>query len=203
MFPPVAPVCRTASDLGLVFTMSPPDAVFPWFALEIRARHEKFVADALFGKGFEVFLPVCLCKRRWSDRIKEIELPLLPGYLFCRFDPQNRLPILVTPGVRQVVGTGKTPVPVDESEIAAVQSIVVSRLQARPWPFLQVGQRVRIEQGPLSGVEGILLDSRKRDRLVVSVTLLRRSVAVEIDGDWAAPAGVDLRRSLQFRGDAR
>ncbi|PYU87474.1 MAG: hypothetical protein DMG08_28010, partial [Acidobacteria bacterium] len=109
------------------------------------------------------------------------------------------LPILVTPGVRQVVGTGKTPVPVDESEIAALQSIVVSRLQARPWPFLQVGQRVRIEQGPLSGVEGILLDSQKRERLVVSVTLLQRSVAVEIDGDWAVPAGTALR-GLQFRG---
>jgi len=196
----MAPVCGTASGVGLVFTMSFPDAVFPWFALEIRARHEKFVAAALFGKGFEVFLPLYLCKRRWSDRIKEIELPLLPGYLFCRFDPQNRLPILVTPGVRQVVGTAKTPVPVDESEIAALQSIVVSRLQARPWPFLQVGQRVRIEQGPLSGVEGILLDSQKRERLVVSVTLLQRSVAVEIDGDWAVPAGTALRGSLQFRG---
>jgi len=102
-----------------------------------------------------------------------------------------------------VVGTGKTPVPVDESEIAALQSIVVSRLQARPWPFLQVGQRVRIEQGPLYGVEGILLDSKKRDRLVVSVTLLQRSVAVEIDGDWAVPAGADWRGSLQFRGAGR
>jgi transcription antitermination factor NusG len=179
--------------------MSLSDALLPWFALEIRARHERFVASTLYSKGFEVFLPLYISKRRWSDRIKKIELPLLPGYLFCRFDPKKRMPILVTPGVRQVVGTGKTPVPVDESEIAALQSIVVSRLQARPWPFLQVGQRVRIAEGPLYGVEGILLDSKKRDRLVVSVTLLQRSVAVEIDGDWAVPAGTALRGSLQFR----
>ncbi len=171
--------------------MSLPDALLPWFALEIRARHERFVASALCCKGFEVFLPLYVSKRRF------------PGYLFCRFDPQNRLPILVTQGVRQVVGTGKTPVPVEESEIAALESIVVSKLQARPWPFLQVGQRVRIEQGPLYGVEGILLDSKKRDRLVVSVTLLQRSVAVEIDGDWAVPAGADWRGSLQFRGAGR
>src|SRR5438876_11885940 len=169
--------------------MSLPDALLPWFALEIRARHERFVASALHSKGFEVFLPLYVSKRRWSDRIKEIELPILPGYLFSRFDPQNRLPILVTPGVRQVVGTGKTPVPVDESEIAALQSILVSRLQARPWPFLQVGQRVRIEQGPLSGVGGILLDSQRRERRAVCVSRFRRSVAGQFGGGWAFPPG--------------
>ncbi len=166
--------------------MSSSTGTYPWFALLIRARHSRIVAAALHTKGFEVFLPLYTSRRRWSDRIKEIELPLFPGYLFCRFDLNNRLPILITPGVIQIVGIAKTPVPVEESEIDALQAIVASRLQAQPWPFIQVGQRVRIEHGPLCGAEGILISSKKQHRLVVSVTLLQRSVAVEIDRDWVS-----------------
>jgi transcription antitermination factor NusG len=158
-----------------------------WYALRIKSRHEKIVASALFGKGYEVFLPLYRDRRRWSDRMKELELPLFPGYLFCRFDVMKRLPILTTPGIVQLVGVGKTPLPVDDAEITAIQSIVISRLNAQPWPYLQVGQRVRIEQGPLTGLEGILIALKKTHRLVVSVTLLQRSVAVEVDHDWARP----------------
>jgi transcription antitermination factor NusG len=157
---------------------------YPWFALQTRSRYENFVASMLSGKGYEPFLPAYTCRRRWSDRIKEFELPLFPGYLFCRFDPSNRLPILITPGVIQVVGVGKTPVPVDESEITAIQILMGSGLPGRPWAFLQIGQRVRIERGPLAGVEGMLTGFRGRYRLVLSVTLLQRSVAVEVDGTW-------------------
>jgi transcription antitermination factor NusG len=158
-----------------------------WYALRIKSRHERIVASALFGKGYEVFLPLYRDRRRWSDRMKELEMPLFPGYLFCRFDVAKRLPILTTPGIVQVVGMGKTPLPVDDTEIAAIQSIVVSRLKAQPWPYLQVGQRVRIEQGPLTGLQGLLIALKKTHRLVVSVTLLQRSVAVEVDHDWASP----------------
>ncbi len=131
---------------------------FPWFALQIRSRYEKIAATLLCSKGYELFLPAYKSRRRWSDRIKELEVPLFPGYLFCRFDPLDRLPILVTPGVIQVVGTGKSPVPVDDAEIAALQTAVQSGLPRQPWPFLQIGQRVRVECGPLCGLEGILLD---------------------------------------------
>jgi transcription antitermination factor NusG len=162
---------------------------YPWYALHVRSQHEKIVASALRGKGYEEFLPLYRRKNRWSDRMKVIERPLFPGYVFCRFDLQKRLPILVTPGVLLIVGVGKTPLPVDESEIAALQSIVKSGYQAEPWPFLQVGQRVRIECGSLEGVEGILLGLKKPQRLVVSITLLQRSVAVEIDEHWASPIG--------------
>ena len=158
-----------------------------WFALVVRSQHEKMVSAALQDKGYEEFLPVYTSKRRWSDRMKELTLPLFPGYLFCRFDLNHRLPILVTPGVLQVVGAGKIPLPVEESEIAALRSIVDSGLQAEPWPYLRVGQRVRIERGSLEGVEGILISVKKPFRLVVSVTLLQRSVAVEIDQDWVSP----------------
>src|SRR5712692_1380824 len=114
-----------------------------WFALRIRSRYEKTAATLLGGKGYELFLPLLKSRRRWSDRIMELELPLFPGYLFCRFNPLNRLPILVTPGVIQVVGIGRSPVPVDEAEIAAIQKAVQSELPRQPWPFLQVGGRVR------------------------------------------------------------
>ena len=163
--------------------MSPPDAVFPWFALDIRARHEKFVAAALFGKGFDVFLPQYRCKRRWSDRVKEVDAPLFPGYLFCRFNPNDRLPILKTPGVTQIVGYNHVPVPVDEHEITAVRRLVDSGVPNFPCAYLEVGSKVRIDAGALRGLEGILMDVKGKRRLVLSITLLQRSVAVEIDSD--------------------
>src|SRR5215510_648448 len=128
-----------------------------WYALRIKSRHERIVAAALYGKGYEVFLPLYRDRRRWSDRMKELELPLFPGYLFCRFDVMKRLPILTTPGIVQVVGLGRTPRPVDEAEIAAIQAIVISRLNAQTWPYLKIGQKVSIEQGRLTGLEGILI----------------------------------------------
>src|SRR5215510_15621908 len=119
--------------------MSEPN-IQPWYALRIRARHEKLIAGALWGKGYEVFLPLYRSRRRWSDRVKELDAPLFPGYLFCRFDVLRRLPILTTPGVIQVVGIGKKIVPVDDAEITAIQSIITSQLAAEPWPYLCVGQ---------------------------------------------------------------
>jgi transcription antitermination factor NusG len=160
---------------------------YPWFALQTRSRYEHFVGAMLRGKGYELFLPVYTCRRRWSDRIKELELPLFPGYVFCRFNPLDRFPIVVTPGVLQVVGIGKSPVPVDDAEIAAIQTAVQSGLPRQPWPFLQIGQRVRVECGPLCGIEGVFVDFKGRHRLVLSVTLLQRSVAVEMDAAWVSP----------------
>lgn len=178
--------------------MKPENSRYPWFALQTRLRYEQFAAEHLRSKGYDPFLPVYTCRRRWSDRIKKIDLPLFPGYLFCRFDLQNRLPILVTPGVIQVVGVGKSPVAVDDAEIAAIQTIVQSGLPREPWPFLQVGQKVRITCGPLSAFEGILLNLKGNHRLVLSVSLLRRSVAVEVDSAWVAP----LSPKLPAAGDA-
>jgi len=160
---------------------------YPWYALRVRSRYENTVATHLHGRGYESFLPHYKCRRRWSDRFKEIELPLFQGYVFCRFNPLNRLPILSIPGVVHVVGVGRTPVPIDETEIAAIQAAVKSGLARQPWPFLQIGHRVRIEYGPLCGVEGILLGFRGHHRLVLSVALLQRSVAVQVDEGWLQP----------------
>ncbi|MGA9732940.1 MAG: UpxY family transcription antiterminator [Candidatus Acidiferrales bacterium] len=154
---------------------------FPWFALQVRARQEASVSEQLGGQGYERFLPLYKVRKRWSDRIKKMNAPLFPGYLFCRFDPHDRLPILKTPGVIQIVGFKDGPTAVDESEIRSIQTLVASGVPHQPWPFLSTGDRVRIESGPLAGLEGILAEVKRSHRLVLSVTLLQRSVAVEID----------------------
>ncbi len=153
----------------------------PWFALQVRAKHELVVANFLRGRGYDPFVPLYQCRRVWSDRIKVVDAPLFPGYLFCRLDVHHRLPVLMTPGVIQIVGQKRLPMPVDETEIRAIQSMVMSGLPNLPWPFLQVGDRVQIDGGPLRGIEGILVEVRGTHRLILSVTLVQRSVAVEID----------------------
>lgn len=168
--------------------MDSANPIHPWYAVQVRARHEKLVASALAWKGYESFLPMYRARRRWSDRVKELELPLFDGYLFCRLDANQRLPLLITPGVIRIAGIGKAPLPVEESEVAAVMSIVLAGAQAEPHPYLEIGQRVRIDRGTMSGVEGILLAQKKPARLVVSVTLLQRSVSVEIDEACVRPA---------------
>jgi transcription antitermination factor NusG len=166
---------------------------YKWYALQVRSRHEDVVARHLDARGFESFLPLYKCQRRWSDRFKEIDVPLFPGYVFCNFNAMNRLPVLTIPGVVQVVGIGRIPVPIDEMEIAAIQVAVKSGLPSQPWPFLRIGHRVRIEHGPLCGIEGILLGFRGHQRLVLSVTLLQRSVAVQVDEAGVQPISLQHR----------
>lgn len=166
-----------------------------WYAIQIQSRLGNLASATLRGKGYEEFLPLYRTRRRWSDRMKELELPLFPGYLFCRCDPTDRLmPILTTPGVIGIVGAGKTPIPVDDGEIDTVRAVLRSGLAAQPWPFLHVGAKVRIAGGPLAGIEGIIINADKTHRLVVSVSLLQRSVAVEIDRDWACPVADSMSR---------
>lgn len=154
---------------------------FPWFALQVHAKHEFGVANSLRSRGYDPFLPLSRCRKLWSDRIKVVEVPLFPGYMFCRLDLHYRLPVLTAPGVIRIVGHTRLPVPVDESEIDAIQTIVASGLPNEPWPYLRAGDRVRIERGPLRGLEGLLVETRGSHRLILSVTLVQRSVSVEID----------------------
>jgi transcription antitermination factor NusG len=159
----------------------------PWFAIRVKSNFEKQVATSLRNKGLEEFLPLYQSRRRLSDRYKTVDLPLFPGYLFCRLDLDHRLPLLTTVGFLYIVSVGNKPVPVDEEEIAAVQLVVRSGVPAMPWPSLAVGQRVRLEAGPLWGLEGVVLQVGMRDRICVSVTLLQRGVSVEVDRDWIRP----------------
>jgi transcription antitermination factor NusG len=161
-----------------------------WFALRVKSRCEKMVAGIAFNKGFDQYLPLYHCRRRRSDRFKSVELPLFPGYVFCRLNPQHRLALLTAPGVLYFVGIGRIPTPIDDEDISAIQLITQPGLGAEPWPFLDIGQRVSVEFGPLAGLEGLLVEVRKQHRIVISVTLLRRAVAVEIERDWVRPLGV-------------
>jgi transcription antitermination factor NusG len=172
---------------------------WPWFAILARTGREKNATILLENAGYECYLPVIKFTRQWSDRLKETELPLFPGYLFCRMNPHDRLPVLMTPGVIQIVGVGKTPIPVEEQEIAAIQRVGKSGISTMPWPYLQVGHVARIEDGPLRGMTGIVIRIKSGLKLVLSVTLLQRSIAVEIDRSWLGgvhptrPAAIEAR----------
>jgi transcription termination/antitermination protein NusG len=156
-----------------------------WYAIQVRSRSEISTAQALSGKGFEPFVPLYKSRRAWSDRKVELELPLFPGYIFCQFDPRIRLPIITTPNVLRIVGTGKSPLPIEAAEIEAVQKIVQLGYQAKPHPFLMVGTRVVIERGPLMGLEGIVKGYKNR-LLILSIGMVQQSICVDLDEDCPA-----------------
>jgi transcription antitermination factor NusG len=159
-----------------------------WFAVKVRTSAEARVELNLREKCDGTFLPTYVECRHYSDRVKHVSAALFPGYLFCRFNPDRRLPILQTPGVQHVVGSSAGPIPVEDTEIFGLQKAVMQTLSARPWPFLRKGDRVSIEYGSLAGVEGILLYEKGMHLLVLSVELLQRSVAIQIERNWVRPA---------------
>jgi transcription antitermination factor NusG len=181
-------LCRLAehSDFKEISTvrMSLRPVADPWFALRVKPNHEKPVAATLRGKGLEEFLPLLRTRRQWSDRVKVIDLPLFPGYLFCRLNLEDRMPLLTTPGFLYIAGIGRNPEPVDESEISAIQAMLRSGFPVTPWPSLVVGQKVQLKNGPLRGLEGVLTKIANQHRIYVSVTLLKRSISVEVDPQW-------------------
>jgi len=158
-----------------------------WYALYVRSRQEHMVADGLKVRGYEEFLPMYRDRRPWSDRQKSVELPLFPGYVFFRMTPAARAPLYTIPGLVSVVGRGHEPEAVEDSEIAQIQAISRTGMPAKPWPYLGAGRRVRIQHGALKDIEGIVTDLKGSLRLVLSVTLLQRSVAVEIDREMISP----------------
>lgn len=130
-----------------------------------------------------MFLPTYTVQRQWSDRVKQMELPLFPGYMFCRIVPEKRRLVLMAPGVVQILSCGKVPLPVPEEEVEAVRRVVTSKLNYSP-VALSLGQRVIIQEGPLSGIEGTLLEVRQQSRVLISVSTVQRAVSVEIDRRW-------------------
>lgn len=194
-------VCPSGQDnLGRAvipcFHVEPDLGVGLWYALHVRSRHEKIVENSLRVKGYSVFSPAYRTKRKRVDRIAEIEVPLFPGYVFCQFDSNKRLPILMTPGVVGVVQRGNRAEPVDENEIASLRTVALAGRPVQPWPFLRVGQRIRLQAGPLAGAEGIFLRVKDEDHLVVSISLLQRAISVVIEKESVAP--LFLERSGSF-----
>jgi transcription termination/antitermination protein NusG len=194
----LGPVAGSEADLVQAPRLCGEAGGFPWFALRVKPNAEWMVSSILRAKGFSEFLPIYKATTRWSDRVKQSDKPLFPGYVFCRFSPDNRLPILSTAGVVHIVGVGKTPMAVDDQEIESIGRMVRSGLLTMPWPYLQAGEIVLVEQGPLAGLEGVLIQVKSSYRIVVSIDLLQRSIATEVDRQWVRP----LRRSA-FQGDRR
>lgn len=159
-----------------------------WFAIQVRPGFEFNVASMLKGKGYDEFVPTY---RSAESGRGSSERPLFTGYVFCRFDPAVRAPIVTTPGVIRVVGYGKRPASLSDSEMQAVRTVASSNLPAKPHAYLASGQRVRIREGPLRGVEGDIAQSGGRQSLVVSLSLLQRSIAVEIEPAWLEAVSVN------------
>jgi transcription antitermination factor NusG len=160
-----------------------------WYAVRVRSNFERNVSIVLDHKGVEQFLPTYRSRRVWTDRVKTLHLPLFPGYIFCRIPLENRNHIVTIDGVVGLVGAGRQPIPISDAEIEAIRTVAQSQAPMEPWPFLKIGQTVRIGHGPLAGLEGILIRVKTSWRLVLSVTLLERSVAVEIDAAYVSPIG--------------
>ena len=174
-----------------------PEPPRSWFAVRVKHQFEMPVASHLRNSGFESLLPLYRARRKWSDRIKVLDAPLFPGYVFCEFDPQNRMPIDHHPGVMGIVSFGKKLAPVDPHEINAIRAVVGSGMESAPWPRLEPGRKVEIDFGPLRGLQGVVVQElakgvpaksssarQEQLQLILSVTLLNRSLAVQINREW-------------------
>lgn len=152
-----------------------------WFAFRVRPRHEKSVALQLREKEQEYFLPIVREARKWANRIKYVDLPLFPGYIFCRTHRSALSPILRTAGIVDVLRAGSHPTPVGEEEIHALKRAIRANVQIEPSAYIDVGERVYINEGPLAGLAGVVVEIRNIRRLVLSLTILRRSVLAELN----------------------
>ncbi|HEY2390852.1 MAG TPA: UpxY family transcription antiterminator [Candidatus Angelobacter sp.] len=162
-----------------------------WFALQVQGNHEKVVGSLLGLKGYEQLAPMYKVSRRWSDRIKTLEKPLFPGYVFCRYDPTIGSDVVTTPGVMRVLGARGYALPVSDAEIAAIQAMINSDIAAEPCAYpaadFSISERVRIAAGPFSGLEGVVIRTKNGRRLVVSIETIRRSFVTELDAAWLLP----------------
>jgi transcription antitermination factor NusG len=162
-----------------------------WYAIQTRPRHEKKVATELAQKGVSTFLPLVTDTRQWSDRRVQVDFPLFSCYLFVNIVPtaESRVAVLQSYGALSFVGRGREPIPVPESQIEDVRRIVASRVPFGSYPFLEIGQRVRIRGGVLDGIEGILERRKGKDQLILSVQTIQRSLSLSLEGYEVEPVG--------------
>ena len=173
---------RAELRLGIRRNMGSSGGVnLPWFAVYVKGRHEKNVALGLQIRGLESFLPTYMKRHKNSTKS---EVPLFPGYVFCRMEPKQHRPVITTPGVFSVVSTGAVPASVPDAEIEAIRHMVEAGLAVQPWPYIARGQQVQLKSGPLRGVEGIVMNDQHHRWLILSVHLLQRSIAVKVERDY-------------------
>lgn len=188
-----------------------------WFAVQVDPKLALPIITSLDQKGYDAFTPFQTRVRKWRDRTLATLVPAFPGYIFARMDVCLRLPVLTTPGVRGLVGYGRTPIPICDEEIEAVRRVMDSKLPAEPCPFLQSGDPVTVVEGPLAGLTGILIGPSKPNRVLIRVTLIQRALAVDVDPQrlrlCGSPTALDIvprigparevRSPLLFRAASR
>jgi transcription antitermination factor NusG len=152
-----------------------------WYAARTRPNHERRVAERMVQRNIEHLLPLYTSLRQWKDRKVSLSMPLFPGYLFVRFCMRERVHVLEVPGVAELVGIGSQPAPLADEEIRAIQDWVNLESRITPHPYLTIGNRARVRSGPFHGIEGIVVRSNSQTRLVISFSLIQRSVTLEID----------------------
>ena len=175
---------------------------FAWHVLYTRHQHEKAIAHALSNKGLDVFLPLYPATHAWKDRNKQLLLPLFPCYVFLRGGLERRLDITSTPGIHMLITSGGQPAVIPDEEISAVRQLVEKAHRVEPHPFLRSGDLVRVTSGPLMGVEGILVRKKTQFRLVVSVEILGKSAAAEVDASMVERINPPQARLLLCRSAA-
>lgn len=152
-----------------------------WYAAYTRSRHEKRVAQELGHRGIEAYLPLYDAARQWRNGRHIVQIPLFPGYTFARLALRDRVDVLRTHGVVDLVGFGGAPIPLEEEEIANLKKALSNGRNVEPHPFIAEGRRVRITAGPLAGLHGIVVRRNGQMQVVLSVELIRRSVLVKVD----------------------
>jgi len=152
-----------------------------WYAAYTSANHEKRVSAQLGIRSVEHFVPLYESMRRWKDRKVRLQLPLFPGYVFVRLTRSERLRVLQVPGVARLVGFNGLPCALPDSDIEALKAGLASGIRAEPYPFLTVGRRVRVKAGPLEGLQGFVVRRKNRLRLIISLDLIHRAAAVEVE----------------------
>jgi transcription antitermination factor NusG len=170
------------------------NAMQPWYALQTKPRNEKKVERRLEEKGYECFAPMYRLKRKWSDRTVESDFPLFPGYVFCRFNTSTLGKAITTQGVIRIVGFGGKPAEVAVEEVEALRLLTQSALLREPWKYLHHGTLVLVETGPMAGAQGFINSDGNRKQLIISVTLLQRSVAIQLDEGTVISVIADARQ---------
>ena len=171
-----------------------------WYAVTTQPRHEKVVAQHLESKSVEHFLPLITIESRWKDRRVRIEQPIFPGYIFTRIDPKDRHHVFSVPSVVRMLSFGGTPAVIEDSEIEAVRLCLTHSTKPEPYPFPETGEFVRVKSGALRGLEGIVVRQKNQCRIVVSISLIHKSVATEIDGHLLEPLGRFVDNTAALRG---
>jgi transcription antitermination factor NusG len=172
-----------------------------WYAIYTNANHEKRIAEQLALRSVEHFLPLYESVRRWKDRRVVLNLPLFAGYVFVRMALRDKLQVVQIPGVAHLVGFAGTPVALPDAEIETLSASLKNGVAAEPHPFLSVGRRVRVRAGPLAGLTGTLVEKKTKFRLVISIELIQRSLAVQIDAQDVEPLRGSNNETRKSFGD--